>query len=186
MKKLIISMASVVCAMGVHAASVAWNMNSVASSPDTTLSAAGQYTAFFFATGDTSGQLRITTLVDVLAKITTGGDITSLVSFTTANKYAAGKATFTSTGNGAFDAGIVVSGFAIILDSLDLATAKNYMIAQTARGDQILTKTAGTSGAMTFSYGSQANNTWQPVPEPTSGLMILLGMAGLALRRKGA
>ena len=29
-------------------------------------------------------------------------------------------------------------------------------------------------------------NGWAPVPEPTSGLLVLLGMAGLALRRKRA
>lgn len=31
-----------------------------------------------------------------------------------------------------------------------------------------------------------AANNWQSVPEPTSGLLMLLGMAGLALRRKRA
>lgn len=31
---------------------------------------------------------------------------------------------------------------------------------------------------------STTATTWSPVPEPTSGLLMLLGMAGLALRRK--
>ena len=34
--------------------------------------------------------------------------------------------------------------------------------------------------------GYQGTGTWSVVPEPTSGLMILLGLAGLALRRKQA
>ena len=40
----------------------------------------------------------------------------------------------------------------------------------------------------TFGGGATAanNNTWQSVPEPTSGLLLLLGMAGLALKRKVA
>ena len=34
--------------------------------------------------------------------------------------------------------------------------------------------------------GYQGTGTWSVVPEPTSGLLLLLGMAGLALRRKQA
>ena len=33
---------------------------------------------------------------------------------------------------------------------------------------------------------TQAAGNWQAVPEPTSGLLMLLGMAGLALRRRRA
>ena len=41
------------------------------------------------------------------------------------------------------------------------------------------------------SFGSMANQTgasgnWEAVPEPTSGLLMLFGMAGLALRRRRA
>ena len=41
------------------------------------------------------------------------------------------------------------------------------------------------SANRSFQIGSQASATWYTaVPEPTSGLLMLLGMAGLALRRK--
>ncbi len=36
----------------------------------------------------------------------------------------------------------------------------------------------------TFTAGTASNPTWQPVPEPTSGLLLLVGGALLALRRK--
>ena len=47
-------------------------------------------------------------------------------------------------------------------------------------------------GALTFSnlavnnYGGSAISGWTAVPEPTSGLLLLLGVAGLALKRKRA
>ena len=45
---------------------------------------------------------------------------------------------------------------------------------------------AATTGNADLGFGSQAGQTWQSVPEPTSGLLLLLGMAGLALCRKRA
>ena len=50
---------------------------------------------------------------------------------------------------------------------------------------------AQATAAATIGFGSMATATqnasnWAAVPEPTSGLLMLLGMAGLALRRKRA
>ena len=39
-------------------------------------------------------------------------------------------------------------------------------------------------GVGTFTF--EGNGTWTAVPEPTSGLLMLLGVAGLALKRKKA
>ena len=51
--------------------------------------------------------------------------------------------------------------------------------------------TALGTGSQTIGFGNQATYTgnsgnWQAVPEPTSGLLLLLGVAGLALKRKRA
>lgn len=62
----------------------------------------------------------------------------------------------------------------------------------TAAGTQTLTTdvvstTLKTTGSTTLSFSTAISNaTWSAVPEPTSGLLMLLGMAGLALRRKRA
>lgn len=47
------------------------------------------------------------------------------------------------------------------------------------------------TGSQTLNFGNQATYTsnasnWQAVPEPTSGILLLLGVAGLALKRKRA
>ena len=54
-------------------------------------------------------------------------------------------------------------------------------------------KIAQATGTTTFSFGNMAtqtqnasNRAGSAVPEPTSGLLMLLGMAGLALRRRRA
>jgi hypothetical protein len=70
----------------------------------------------------------------------------------------------------------------IIFDAAvdDLDSAKNYMGAtkSPAKFNNSLALNAG--------FGTQASNTWVAVPEPTSGLLMLLGVAGLALKRKRA
>ena len=59
-------------------------------------------------------------------------------------------------------------------------------------GDKTFTSGTQTVGAQmsdiaSIKFGSQADVKWSgDVPEPTSGLLLLLGMAGLALRRKHA
>jgi len=55
---------------------------------------------------------------------------------------------------------------------------------------QNLTKTAPDTGFLQMTFGNlsaNAQTTWSPAePEPTSALLMLCGLAGLALRRKRA
>lgn len=62
----------------------------------------------------------------------------------------------------------------------------------TSAGTQTLTTdvvstTLKTIGNTTLNFSTAISNaSWSAVPEPTSGLLMLLGMAGLALKRKRA
>lgn len=70
-----------------------------------------------------------------------------------------------------------------IITSLD----GEYQQQTTAQALTGLTETQ--QAAITFTFSDVKGDTvgtWQAVPEPTSGLLLLLGMAGLALRRKQA
>ena len=90
--------------------------------------------------------------------------------------------------------GGTVNLFAVILDSTTFETAENYMIAQTTAGTEVLTIETTSNAESTnmksvyFEWGSQEKNTWYKIgtaiPEPTSGLLLVLGMATLALKRR--
>ena len=57
---------------------------------------------------------------------------------------------------------------------------------QTITTDPVSTKLK-TTGNTTLSFSTAISNaSWTAAPEPTSGLLLLLGMAGLALKRKRA
>ena len=85
---------------------------------------------------------------------------------------------------GTWGAGDVINAYAIILDG-STATADNYMATAAKNA------TVSAAGVAQFAYGSMASLSWNEVPtadipEPTSGLLLLVGVAGLALRRKKA
>lgn len=185
MKKIMIAVVTMAAAIATQAASINWATGTKVLAPESTAQAA-------------SGTLSMYVwLVDA----TTYSD-TSVDSLWTS--YGSKLSTATSSRTG----GAGKSGVTVVTDGLSFSTTEaTYYYALTlltydgnkdgtveyyvANKAQSYVNTAGTgnniSSLATVLGGSGTTAvSWTAVPEPTSGLLMLLGMAGLALKRKRA
>jgi len=80
---------------------------------------------------------------------------------------------------GNFGAGDSLTAFAVVFDASTLAEAKNFMVTSTKSASW-----TSPSGAKTLLFGSQANATWTAVPEPSTAVLALAGLALLLKRRR--
>ena len=177
MKKLI-AIASALLVVGTcQAATLNWSMSNILD-PVTKEKASG-FAAYLFITQQSS---------DFGAKTTTVADIESLIkSKGDLSDYIAGTGSSNNSGmlNGAtgyygnFGAGDSLTGFAVIFDAADAASAKHYIV--TAEKSASWTSS---TGMKTLGFGSQANATWTAVPEPSTAVLALAGLALLLKRRK--
>lgn len=179
MKKLLIIAAVALTAAVSQAAAVTWTVNNIQSSPDVSVGA-GWLVQIYAAE---------TTFDYAAAK---AGTISALDSQQSVSSGTIFKATHTF---GDYAANAAVNTYAVIFDAATVADAKNYIVSS------VLNKNISAAGSpLNISFGNMAGTatsnmflgkTWTatgsaPVPEPTSGLLMLLGMAGLALRRRRA
>ena len=184
MKKLIIGVFAVAAAIVANAASVDWSLaNGVLSpSPDgsSTSGRCSYYTMLVFT--DSQAEAVNTAIA--------AGNFASL-STLAQSSYVAGKAgSFSGTVTDL--TGTSATLFAVVFDTYSttetIADAGYYYKTGTITqstydptGSDPATKAVFTATQMTGTWTSTA-----AVPEPTSGLLMLLGMAGLALRRRRA
>lgn len=179
MKKLIIAAVSICIAAIANAAAIGWTCAGLNNY-------AGDKYAFFIDGQNSASQAAVIALLDAGQSIDTYAFGSGLVSSTgTAN-------TLSGSSGKTLDPG-TYTGFYVIFDSADPAAGTSkYVVVSGAAG---LTQTfTATKAAATFAAANQSsfvNNAanWKSygaVPEPTSGLLLLLGVAGLALKRKRA
>lgn len=177
MKKIMIVFAAVTMAVAAQASTFSWGLQSGSFDADTF----GGATAYLF-------------LTDGALPSTTGWD-TKATKFTVADVTASGATQFrtgTITGEGTFFSS------AEDLTSINGKTGsfKFYMAVITDDGMNVALST-GTKTARIVTSTTAASPSWMgsnfktytvssETPEPTSGMLLLLGVAGLALRRKRA
>ena len=179
MKKLILA-AAIVCAAAMsQAASVGWSLAGLSNY------AGDAYSLFIIGQNEVTSVAQITALLDA-------GKSVSSYAFYEGNVANNGAANVLATASGlTVPNSATYTSFFVVFDDADASSAANYL-AITADQSANLTKSVNaTAASVTFAGGNQstyANNpaNWSAVPEPTSGLLMLLGVAGLALRRRRA
>ena len=183
MKKLAIAFASVAMATMANASTVAWGINTAL---DTEKFNTGKIYLFAGSTiadlTDWAKTQESFTFDSVKTQL--GSDLAKLNTAPNTIDLSGGKGT--SVGNTVTTYGTDSTGnysvFAIALSD----DGKNLAVAQSAKTINIraaATPANATWGAANFNTYSISSS---PIPEPTSGLLMLIGMAGLALRRKRA
>ena len=171
MKKLMIALAAVTMVAVAHAASVTWN--SSISLMDMNFTEV-EGTVAFYMTSDLS-----TPLADSPLTIS-GGVATGSVTGTDQESWTA-RITITNFDEG----GSFIYDYVFTMDTVNHAgspDADTYLAALSGEVGDALTL----NGGLDLTASATAQGYTAAVPEPTSGLLILLGMAGLALKRKRA
>ena len=174
MKKISIALVAVVLGIVANAATVNWSVNAIQSSPVSTVGAGWIVQVYESSVAFDYAKAK-------------AGDITAWIE---GASVAAGT-TFRAAGTSTMDNGTSKTIYAVVYDASSIANAKYYIVSDA------MTITANAAGSpVSAGFGSMAgttlaankfyNSTWTAVPEPTSGLLMLLGMAGLALRRRRA
>lgn len=184
MKKLILTAAIVCAAVVTQAATANWKVSAanIFDGTGTTTKYAGG--AYFFDAKSIS-QSALFALFDA----DNGLDLSAQTGYLSSGTVANGVISSASNQFGAFEQGSGYQDFFFALvdgDKMFLSDVKSVLAPGTDNVQQI-SFGAQTAGSKLTTEGYMSAGRWaQSVPEPTSGLLVLLGMAGLALRRRRA
>ena len=185
MKKLLIA-AAIVCAAAVsQAAQCEWGISKIGDSPDA--AAATGWAAYLISASDLETFMALDAdkvagwvashNIDQAATKTGGRGQGIIINAATGDNYGIGDSE---------------NAFIVLFDNASAADASYYAYTSTKQSLEV-----GDGGAniqLPFGeFASVVQGGWQstsggpsPIPEPTSGLLLLLGVAGMALRRKRA
>ncbi len=179
MKKLIMAAVAAILGITANAAVATWDVDTIYSY-GTSDNATG-YLVYFVDAGLYGASSAKTDLGNANFAFLDNTAQAWVADYTTDDGYVEGT-TGSVYGNSA-----TVNGYLVIFNSDTTATATYAYVSDVASG-----ATTAMGGAAVLSFddtqlaGMQTAGNWTAVPEPTSGLLLLLGMAGLALKRKRA
>lgn len=184
MKKIVLALALGVACL-VQASTVKWGLQSPVDA------GGNKYRVWTFIASDSSGSTaagKILSLADAISLLEKG-DWATLKTYNTKVGTLAADGTFSSSltaDNNKWEAGVALSGYAIIFDSTDknLAGVTKYMVTDVM--DIIFANAADqkTLGVTPTGTWARTPSGGGDVPEPTSGLLLLVGGAVMALRRR--
>ena len=177
MKKLIVAAAIVCAAALVQAATVNWTISGVKAEGNTSPTAGWAVMAFYTEVG--AGSDAIVSAIQSKTAESKAFETASLAVSMSKGKVAAHNA----TAAGITDTSKNYDFYFVVFNDADATKATMYAI-QSALNQEYSSLDGNYSVASTFSASTPWAST--AVPEPTSGLLMLLGMAGLALRRRRA
>ena len=175
MKRLAILAAIIATTVTTNAAQALWDLDTVYTS-DGTGNVADGYLVYYFDTMNLSVADAQTSIAAAdFSFLSKGQEAYDLLD----SGYAEGSS------GGIYNPNDSVNGYLVIFDAntTDSASAAFVSGVESATVNQL-------GANVSLSFGDLDNSldkaNWTPIPEPTSGILLVLGMAGLALRRKNA
>lgn len=172
MKKIMTLAVGTLMAIAAQAAAVNWNSGAVYTPTDITAKVtkgSTDYTVQILFFTDSAGENAVTGLTGTSANTAANG----------------GK--YSGTADGLAASTTYYTQLVISTNGYEAKSALGE-ITTAGTGDITLNFATGSGFNSAFSFDTSVAGTWQSTaaPEPTSGLLLLLGMAGLALKRKVA
>ena len=184
MKKLMMAAAIVCAAVGVQAATITWGsiMDFVYDGTGTGTACADNLSAYVI--------LETFSQSDFAAAYAAGnGDAAATLAAAGANQVGDGMTSVGMVFGNDFTSSTGVNAYMVVFDTDKVYISESYLIEgdplDASAGTYYVMATTG-SDSSPLSATAYAGAGWYNVPEPTSGLLMLLGVAGLALRRRCA
>ena len=182
MKKLMIMLGVAAIAVGVQAAAVTWSTGKFQ-----TANAAGTGFSGSTLSAATDGAYLASIFFFTDAECKTA--VTGVTGTTDSTSTKTGKA-FNGTTSDSFTVGETYYTYLTILDNTTKAELKSAVASFTVdplqNPDINFWTGTGFNESFSGTTGAFPSGGWTAAPEPTSGLLLLLGVAGLALKRKRA